>query len=282
MHDLLKYRIKSGIITITIFILLILILLYVRFHTPIPPYPEGGGGPGLGLEVNLGSSFEGSGELNETQGISTPSFEQSQAVDENNEKILTSDDEESEVIKSISEKTENKKVKNKNESLKPKVSTKEQTIEQKPVVNKKALFPVSKNNEGNTTTPGQQGTINGSANSPIYTGDGIGSGGGTGGGSGTGTGTDSGSGISLNLEGRSPSYLKKPLYKGQSEGKVVVEITVDKNGKVTSARPGVSGSTILDEDLLQVAKDAALQSTFNPKPDATVQKGRITYRFMLQ
>jgi len=62
-----------------------------------------------------------------------------------------------------------------------------------------------------------------------------------------------------------------------------VEISVDRNGKVVQAIPGAKGSTILDEYLLKVAKEAALAARFEAKSDAPViQKGTITYNFMIK
>jgi hypothetical protein len=45
----------------------------------------------------------------------------------------------------------------------------------------------------------------------------------------------------------------------------------------------MKGSTILDDYLLRVAKEAALEAHFDAKPDApVVQKGTITYIFKLK
>ncbi len=63
--------------------------------------------------------------------------------------------------------------------------------------------------------------------------------------------------------------LKKPEFNIQKEGIVVVEITVDRNGKVISATPGAKGSTLVDNTLYAAAKKAALESAFNVKSDAT-------------
>jgi len=90
-------------------------------------------------------------------------------------------------------------------------------------------------------------------------------------------------GINYSLEGRNPESLPKPEYNYQIEGKVVVEITVDKYGNVTDANPGVKGSTTLEATLLAAAKKAALKAKFDRKPDAPAyQKGTITYYFRLQ
>ncbi len=142
----------------------------------------------------------------------------------------------------------------------------------------------SKNSGTNSTSegiaggPGNQGDPRGSVNSKIR-----GTGGGTGtSGTGNGNGTG-GDGVSYSLEGRSVQSLPNPEYKYQGDGTVVVEVSVDREGKVTDATPGAKGSTTLDDYLLGVAKAAALKTTFQRKPDAPLkQKGTITYHFVLK
>lgn len=95
-------------------------------------------------------------------------------------------------------------------------------------------------------------------------------------------GPGGGEGISFDLTGRSPVNVQKPTYPGKEEGTVVVSITVDKNGRVISATPGVRGSTSLSQPLLDAAKNAALSTRFNEDPNASaIQKGTITYKFVL-
>jgi hypothetical protein len=115
---------------------------------------------------------------------------------------------------------------------------------------------------------------NGSINSKVR---GVGSGLGD---SGTGT---SNKGISYNLQGRGIQVLPKPKYDYQGGGRVVVEVSVDREGKVVQAISGTNRSTTLDEYLLNVAKEAALKARFEVKQDAPVlQKGTITYNFILK
>jgi colicin import membrane protein len=142
-------------------------------------------------------------------------------------------------------------------------------------------------NSGTTSTgegiaggPGNQGDINGSVDSKVRGhGSGLGtSGNGTGA---SGNGTDKG--VSYSLGGRGFQSLPSPNYKLQVEGKVVVEVSVDREGKVVQAIPGTKGSTTLDESLLRVAKEAALNARFEVKNDApAIQKGTITYNFILK
>ncbi len=111
-----------------------------------------------------------------------------------------------------------------------------------------------------------------------------GTGGGTGGGDGPGngpgsgnfTGTGFGNGTSWSLKGRGnltpPSTSKKPT----ANGKVIVSITVDKNGKVTKA-------TVVDSNITTdvpynngLALDAARKCTFTTSNSTTPQTGTIT------
>ena len=96
-------------------------------------------------------------------------------------------------------------------------------------------------------------------------------------------GNGGGSGNTFNLSGRSlVGGLPKPDFPGNEEGTVVVEITVDKYGKVTQAIPGVKGSNTINPSLLAAAKKAALSARFNTDNNASAfQKGTITYHFVL-
>jgi colicin import membrane protein len=115
---------------------------------------------------------------------------------------------------------------------------------------------------------GNQGVPTGDPNSNNY-------------GQGGSGGGNQGTGPSFNLDGRTPRFaLPIPNYPGNDEGRVVVEIFVDKNGNVTSARPGVQGTTLQNSSLWEATKQAALKSKFTdaPKGEAS-QKGTITYVF---
>ena len=120
--------------------------------------------------------------------------------------------------------------------------------------------------EGNTTGNGNQGSPNGDINSTNRAGNG------------------GGNGINFNLAGRSfGSEPPKPEYKSKSEGKVVVEIRVDRSGTVVSASPGKAGTTTNDPVLREAAKAAALKAKFNSDPKAAeIQVGTITYTFIQQ
>jgi len=284
-----RHKVFTFFRTAIVFIIIVLLLLWVHFRTPIPPYPEGGGGPGMGIEINLGTSDVGMDNNQQQAPVEMPDFKSSPSTPSGGEKILTQDEEETGSIEPSEKKEMPLKEHKKKNIKKIKVETppkeiKNEEVKEEPKINPNAMFPPKKNkgNEGITGKPGDQGNQNGIAGSPIYSGNGNGSGGGSGGGTGTGTGTDKGNGVSFSLEGRNVLYLQKPEYNYQSAGIVVVAITVDKTGTVTNAVPGAKGGTTLDDYLLQVARKAALQSKFTPKPDASIQKGTITYHFVLQ
>jgi TonB family protein len=79
--------------------------------------------------------------------------------------------------------------------------------------------------------------------------------------------------------------LKNPQINDRSQetGKVVVDITVDKDGNVASAIPGGRGSTTTSAYLFKLAKEAAFKAKFNASPeDADIQKGTITFVFVVQ
>lgn len=290
-----RNQVVSAIVSLGFHTAIILLMLYWTLSTPIPPYPEGGGGEGSGIEINLGTSEMGFGSIQDEEVnipeevVSKPKPASSGAP----EKILTQDFDEENAI----EASPKKEVKKTKPSVTPSPVTKKpvETVEEekpvvkKPVVNPNALYKPRTSNQGNTQGSGDQGKPTGNPLAPTYTGQGKGgeggegAGGGSGGGIGTGVGKGTGPGYSFNLEGRSVLSLPKPEYNKQVEGDVVVEVTVDKDGRVIAANPGYRGSTTLDEHLLQLAKKAALSARFDRKPDApAVQKGTITYKFRLQ
>jgi len=88
---------------------------------------------------------------------------------------------------------------------------------------------------------------------------------------------------SYRLGDRRVQSLPVPRYDKQSEGVVVVEISVDRKGNVTKADAGVKGSTTLDEYLLREARVAAMKAKFDSNDNAPLlQKGTITYNFKLR
>lgn len=86
------------------------------------------------------------------------------------------------------------------------------------------------------------------------------------------------------LEGRRLiGQLPHPAYNVQESGIVVVDIWVDNYGNVTKAVPGGDGTTVLNKDLFNAARIAAMETHFNMEPNApAMQQGTITYHFNLK
>jgi len=127
--------------------------------------------------------------------------------------------------------------------------------------------------QGNSNKPGNQGSPDGVAGGAQN---------GTGSGIGNGAGNGRGTAITYSISGRKVKTLIKPTYPGNEEGIVVVEVTVDKTGKVNKATPGVTGSSSMNAGLWEAARKAALSTKFNENVDAPVfQTGTITYHFVL-
>ncbi len=262
---------KAFIGTVIFHIILILIVVFMGFTTPLPlPGEEG-------ILVNFGDSETGIGEREpsndaETKVESPAQEQQSAEAEQGEEEIITQNFEEAPTVEEKSEEVsgkDNNKTEQE-ENIKDKKEEKEEKEEKDREVDPRSIFPGSGNsdengeNQGIEGGEGNQGEENGIPGVDNYDGD------------------AGGGGISYSLNGRIPQKLPKPKYICQRSGIVVVEITVDKEGRVVNANPGVKGSTSLDDCLLTEAKKAALSARFDRKPDApALQKGKITYHFKL-
>ena len=244
------------------------------FATPLPlPEEEG-------ILINFGTDDFGAGDeepmYSEIPEESTPPPQEAVSPTESTEEIISQDFEEAPVV---TEKPQEKPQADKQEEVitpeeitKPVVEEQPPPEKEPPKVNERALYKGSKDtdatgSEGITEGEGNQGSITGSPDSDNYA-DGLSSGGG---------------GINFSLAVRNPVSIPKPEYNSQVSGTIVVRIRVNRDGKVISAEPGVKGSNILDETLLEAARKAALKARFNSKSDAAyTQAGTITYHFVLQ
>lgn len=90
------------------------------------------------------------------------------------------------------------------------------------------------------------------------------------------------SSVTYRLEGRHKVVLPIPVFKCEFGGRVVVAVTVDREGRVTRAEV-VERESKVDDCLRTVAVEAARESVFNAKEDAPErQEGTITYNFVKQ
>ncbi len=287
-EPLSKERKQGLIISALAHILFALLIIFVTFRVEIPdPVEEG-------LLVNFGFDDTGSGLFEPApEPVSTPPPPPTEGDAGAEEALLTQDFEEAaevekkepspeelrkqaearaaEIRRQLEAEAERKRLEQE-EAERRKREEEQRRIDQ---ANARARGAFS--NAGNVGTTGQsQGTAGGQGNQGVPTGSPDAPNYGPGGGQGT-------DGISFDLGGRRALSLVKPPYDLQKDGIVVVAVTVDRNGRVTDATPGMKGSTTLDETLLKLAKDAALKTRFEQKNDAPIiQKGTITYDFRLR
>lgn len=90
-------------------------------------------------------------------------------------------------------------------------------------------------------------------------------------------------GMAYDLGGRQMSRAPDVDDETQKTGTVVVQISVDRQGNVTHARPGARGSTTNDPELLEIARQSALDTEFEPDPDAPEEhRGVMEFNFRLE
>jgi hypothetical protein len=254
-----KSRIAAIAGTILFHALMLLSLLLLALRTPLPlPGEEG-------VEVNLGYSDDGMGNIQPEVPALAPRATPPPSQIKTDDQVVTSNTEEEPAID-----------KNKKKADKAKPVIKPTPVVEKPkepTVNQKALYPGKSTktsqggNQGITGKPGDQGKPNGTPGSPNYDGNG-----------------GKGNGISYDLgNGRGARSLAKPTYNSPEQGKIVVSIKVDREGKVTYASAGAKGTTISEINLRQQAENAARKTIFAPDADAPEeQRGTITYVFVKQ
>ncbi len=87
------------------------------------------------------------------------------------------------------------------------------------------------------------------------------------------------SSISYSLKGRSAIEIPNPIYTCDRSGKVVINITVDENGRVISTSVNKASSSTSNECLTDQAEEYANLAYFSALPGRTSQPGTITYNF---
>jgi len=236
--------------TIVVHALVLLVLFLMAFKTPLPlPGEEG-------VEVDLGMMDQGMGNIQPEKPAIPMAAQPQQQQNKSKEDIVTQNDDEAPAIEKL-------------KNTKPKQEAKP-VEEPKPTVNQKALFKGSNNpqaggSEGITGQPGDQGKPNGLAGIKKYDGNG---------GKGNGTGYD--------LGGRGAKSLHRPDDDFSEEGRIVVDIWVNRNGQVVRAEVATKGTDIINNAMRQKAIQAAKRSTFASDPDAPEeQHGTITYTFVI-
>lgn len=244
--------------TILFHVAVLLVLLFFGFTTQLPlPGEEG-------VEISLGYDVAGMGDVQPRRTETVEQRTQQQPVTEKiEEEIVTQD---IETAPAVVEKKEEKRVEE--QVAKPV----EQVIEKQPEVNPAALYQGKskdqspQQSEGITEGTGDQGKPTGTVDSKEYLGKG-----------------GFGDGVSYSLEGRDPRYIPAPSREFQENGTIVVQITVDRYGKVVSAVAIDKGSNTTSTSLRRLAEEAARKAQFTVNMSAAEsQRGTITYHFVVK
>ena len=262
-----EYKRKSLAITSAIMVVVIFLLFFAGMKY-LDPAPESG------VEVAYGVDLEGMGkhspppsarqEENKPEPESKPEESSEQEVKEN---LLAQDNQEEvsvpEVPKKQEKKKETPKTEPKKETPKPSRETSDALSN---ILGAANAGGSNATGQGDGHKPGYQGQIDGSQYADSY----YGSGGGGNMGKGWG------------LKGRSIATQGKVLQDCNEEGRVVVQIEVDRTGKVVKANAGVKGTTNSAQCLLEAAWKTAYKHSWNPDENAPIRQiGFIVINFKL-
>jgi TonB family protein len=251
-----KHKLYGILATVAFHAIAVVLLFNLCFRTPLPLPGE------AGVEVNLGMYAEAMSQQDDMTTSQQVEETESQQVEESTsedveEEILSED----ENIPSIEEVEETEEVE----------EIVEEVVEEKPVVNQRALFQVNKKkqetpSEGSSNeVVGEQGSPNGLKDIERYVGHG-----------------GSGDGPSYDLGGRGAKSISSPSKDISEEATIVVDIWVDKEGRVQRAEIG-KGTTTTNSDMRTSALQAARNSVFvKDEKAADLQKGTITYNFIIR
>lgn len=283
----------AGIIgTLLLHILLLLFLWW--YNLSLPPQQEEGGVPVMLGNTELAQGDADPYTMTEVDVLPQPEAEVSEEVPaspepEVKQPLITQHEEspvkvkKEEPKKEAPKKKEEKKVEKKKETPKkvkqekPKEQPKEKTEAEKRAEAEKAAAAAAsskiagafgKGSKMGSKGDGQSGTgIQGSPTGNSDTGKATGVG---------GTGT-----FDLNERSLGPGGLPMPIYNVQDEGRVVVTIVVDPQGRVVST--GINKQTnTMNQQLRKAALDAARKARFNTISGVDNQSGTITYYFKLK
>jgi outer membrane biosynthesis protein TonB len=276
-----KNRAISAGVTAAVTLLLLLFLLLYHIVTPNPPFPESGGGGGQELALGLMTvgndniDYGSMGSVTDVVAEKTPVKEQVVTV-EGGEQVQVQDEkpeirEDKMVVTPVPPKPQPEK---------PVV--KEMTAAEKMREKLRKKAGQDGGGVGNNTEAGEAGAPDGDPFGKGDGGSGTGQGGGDGEGVGPGSGPGSGGiggGIGVDLRGRAVVVPPKLPRDTKEEGKVVVEILVDKEGNVIEANPNGRGTTTSSPMLKAKARQAAFATKFNVSGKFEEQKGTITIIF---
>jgi len=261
---------KAIVISTAILAGLLALSFFIAIGTFQPQVDAGMGG----MVVNYGTSVEGMGT--DYTSIEEPSSDPN-ANNQLPDKVVP--DQKVTPVKSVeisdkeitTQNTEEAVSVSTKKNVKPSAPAATTTTEKPaaPTVNQNALYKGKANKgtgkgDGTGTTPGNQGSVNGDPLANNY--------------------GEGGSGF-----GNTPIALRRftnlvtPQDDGQKTGKIAVRITVNKQGIVIDATPGVKGTTLQDLDLWAKCKTAVMGARLNQSDSAPdVQVGVVVFNFKVK
>ncbi|HSV87396.1 MAG TPA: hypothetical protein VLH61_02015 [Bacteroidales bacterium] len=255
---------KALIGTIIFHGVVIVLLFFFGLSTPLPlPEEEG-------VIVALGFTDVGDGNLLPLAPRPALPAPAPQPVTRTNEEVVTQDTEESIALPPAQPRPRPRQETQTRPEPQPATPQPQPVTEQpRQQVDQRALFPGADQRTATTPSQGTTGQTGAQGRPEGATG-----------GTGTGLGQE---GVSFDLAGRRPNILPMPEYDVQAQGRVVVAITVDRQGRVIRATAGARGTQTTDATLFRLAEDAARRSRFDVKLDAPEEQiGTITYFFIRQ
>ena len=293
-----RHKKKSFTLTTILLSVLLLLLFYIGLTYMDPPIENG-------ITVNFGAMEFGMGEKQPIKKIKSqpaepvkeiekevveekPAAQPEEVAEEDltekaTEKVLTQENEESIKIKQKeAAKREAEEAARKAQAKAEQIAREQKAAEEKAQREKEAktkkldelMGGLNKSDgevqggEGDDNTAGDKGQPDGDPYATSYYGS-------PGSGSGSGTG-------GYGLNGRSLVGKGKVQQECNEEGRVVVKITVDRNGKVINATPGVKGTTNSHPCLMEPAKKTAFLHKWNLDSKAPNQQtGFVVVNFKL-
>ncbi len=261
-HERPAINSKAAIWTVGVHALLLLLFFFLRYTiSPLPPAAPDGG-----LEVNLGTSDNGSG-TDQPMNTKDPAAYTASVV---YKAVAPKSNLPKEIVRSSAadapdvdeNKKDKKNIPSENRPLeKPKPAPVEKPKYIMPSSNGPGGNSAAQNrpgtSEGNTTGPGDRGVPGGTPGAPNYTGV-----------PGNGNG-----GIHHTLGGRriSPDHFEAEFHEG---GKVVIHVTVDKNGNIINRLVKSSSN----KELTRLALEKLASAHFD-RSESPEQSGDITINF---
>ena len=287
-----RHKKKSFTLTTALLSALLLLMFYIGLTYMEPPIENG-------ITVNFGTMEFGMGKEQPKEKIQSQPAEKKEVVEEQQqeeqaappeevasadatekpaEKLLTREEEEAIKIKQQQEaaRREAAAMKAKAEQLAREKQAAEEKARLEQEAKKKKLDELmggltksdgtAQGSEGDDQRAGDKGQPDGDPYATSYYGD-----------PGTGSGT-----AGYGLNGRTLANKGGVQQQCNEEGRVVVQIVVDRSGKVISANPGVRGTTNNDPCLLEPARKTALQYRWNADSNAPPQQvGFVVVNFKL-